>query len=65
MFYSQDKKNVTQFVSSEVWKVVYTYYNLKYPNFTFQEESLKDILCDTLNLNINNSNEEGAKKVIL
>jgi len=44
MFYSQDKKNVTQFVPSEVWKVVYTYYKLKYLDFTFQEGSLKDRL---------------------
>jgi hypothetical protein len=64
MFYSQDKKNVTQFVPSEVWKVVYTYYKLKYLDFTFQEGSLRDRLWDTLNLKINTSNEEGAKRVI-
>jgi hypothetical protein len=44
MFYSQDKKNVTQFVPNEVWKVVYTYYKLKYFDLTFQEGSLKSRL---------------------
>jgi hypothetical protein len=65
MFCSQDRKNVTRFVPSEVWKVVYTYYKLKYLDFTLQEWSLKDRLWDTLNLKINTSNEEGAKRVIL
>jgi hypothetical protein len=64
MFYSQDIKNVTQFVPSEVWKVVYTYYKLKYLDFIFQEGSLKDRLWDTLNLKIKAYSEEGAKKVI-
>ncbi len=65
MFYSQDIKNVTQFVPSEVWKVVYTYYKLKYLDFIFQEGSLKDRLWDTLNLKFNAYSEEGVKRVIL
>jgi hypothetical protein len=61
MFYSQNRKNVTICTKLHLESS----YKLKYPNFTFQEEILKYKLWDTLNLNINTSSEEGAKKVIV
>jgi hypothetical protein len=44
MFYGQDIKNVTQLVPNHVWKVIYVNYKLKFLDFVFQEESLKDKL---------------------
>jgi len=66
MFYNQDRKNVTQLVPNNVWKVIYVDYKLKFPHFIFQEESLKDKLRDTLKeLKTCTTNEKGAKMVVL
>jgi hypothetical protein len=41
-------------------------YKLKFPNFVFQEESLKDKLQNTLKeLKTSKANKEGVKKVVL
>jgi hypothetical protein len=44
MFYSGDRSNVTQFILSQVWKVVCKDYKKQFPNFEFHPKSLKDRL---------------------
>jgi hypothetical protein len=64
--YSNGKKNMTQFIPSTVWKLIYTNYVGAYLDFPFVEDALKDHLQDAFKeFKISNSNEKEYYKTIL
>ncbi len=48
VIYNKDKTKVTQSIPSIVCKVVYVMYKMDYPDFEFQDETLKERLWETL-----------------
>jgi hypothetical protein len=63
--YSKDKKKVTQFIPSLVWKQVYANYRTTNLENISQEDPLKDQLWDALKkLKTMTSNDDGSEKVV-
>jgi hypothetical protein len=64
--YSKNKKKVTQFIPSLVWKQVYANYRITNLESISQEDTLKDQLWDDLKkLKTPTSNDDGSEKVML
>ncbi len=66
MLYSWNRKNVTQLILNQVWKVVYQESKLQFLDFGLLEENFKDKLQDILKeLKTCMTNEKGEKKAML
>lgn len=64
--YSAGKMNVTQLITSLVWKSMYATYLLQHPGSMFKADNLKERLRDSLKeLKTGTSNEENAEKVVI